>query len=377
MDQLEQLATTLTTLPASHVFPGQLCAARYSQDEAMYRAEVISVKDQVVRVMFIDNGNTEENTILEVFMMPEELLVPPPYAVKLELASAVQEDEEGEMEVEQFPPPEIDENLMSKKGKIIEAEMDEGKDDLAPTPVIVTMVEDVNTVWVTKSSSLPVLEMMMDQLANMEEELVKLTEVHKGDIVVARFSEDDGLYRGKVISNTDISIAVLFMDYGMKEEVPATKVWRLPEQLGEHEAMAVQGRVEHVEVFEDSVENRETMDSELDKEGIMMRFNLNNEASFWIGEEKIKFKVAKSVHGHPVFVGGWQVGDEVTFWTEESKRWRKGTISRLEESQATVQEAGEHPAVHNKVDLRHLKPAGMPVEVLNQVEEGDNLRTGG
>merc|ERR1719318_1392483 len=94
MDQLEQLASSLTALPASHVFPGQLCAARYSQDEAMYRAEVISVKDQVVRVMFIDYGNTEEKTILEVFMMPEELLVPPPYAATLELASAVQEDEE-------------------------------------------------------------------------------------------------------------------------------------------------------------------------------------------------------------------------------------------------------------------------------------------
>merc|ERR1719318_1422229 len=255
------------------------------------------------------------------------------------------------MEMEKFPQTEIDENLMSKKGKIIEAEMDEGKDDLTPTPVIVTMVDDVNTVWVTKSSSLSMLEMMMDQLATMEEELVKLTEVHKGDIVVARFSEDGGLYRGRVISTTDTGIAVVFMDYGMKEKVPTTKVWRLPEQFGEHEAMAVKVRVEHVEVFEDIVENRETMDRELDKEGIMMRLNLNNEAIFWIGENKIKFKAAKSAQGHPVMVGGWQVGDEVTFWTEESKRWRKGTISRLEESQATVQEAGEHPAVHYKVDL--------------------------
>merc|ERR1719318_1227167 len=191
--------------------------------------------------------------------------------------------EEGGMVVVKFPPPEIDDNLMSKKGKIIEAEMDECKDDLTLTPVIVTMVEDVNTVWVTKSSSLPMLEMMMDQLANMEEELVKLTEVHKDDIVVVRFSEDDGLYRGRVISTTDTGIAVVFMDYGMKEEVPTTKVWRIPEQFGEHEAMALKVRVEHVEVFEDIVENRETMDRELDKEGIMMRFNLNNEASFWIG----------------------------------------------------------------------------------------------
>ena len=56
----------------------------------MYRAAIISVRDQVVKVMFIDYGNSEEKSIREVFMLPEELLVTPPYAVKLELASAVE-----------------------------------------------------------------------------------------------------------------------------------------------------------------------------------------------------------------------------------------------------------------------------------------------
>lgn len=404
MDQLELVANSLTPLPASQVFLGQLCAARFSQDEAMYRAEAISVKDQVVRVMFIDYGNTEDKSMSELFMSPEELLAIAPYAVKVELGTAVKEDEEEKMlevgvviklveengkivakvivdeglkvcpmpvermEVKKFPPSEFDENLISKKGKIIEAEMDDGKDDLTPVPVIITLVDDVNTVWVSKSSSLSVLEMMMDQLANMEGGLDPLTEVHEDDIVVARFSEDDGLYRGKVICNNAKGVTVLFMDYGMKEEVSTTKLWRLPAQMAEHEAMAVKVRVEHVEVFEDTLENRETMDRELDKEGIVMRVSMNNEASFWIGGEKIEFMVADNALSPPVMVGGWQVGDEVTFWTEENKRWRKGTISRLEERRATVKEVGDHPAVHCKVDPRHLKPAGMPVEALNQVE---------
>ena len=78
---IDRLANSLTTLPASYVFPGQLCAARFSQDEAVYRTEVISVKDQVVRVMFIDKS------ISEAFMLPEVLLVTAPYAAMVTLST--------------------------------------------------------------------------------------------------------------------------------------------------------------------------------------------------------------------------------------------------------------------------------------------------
>ena len=100
------------------------------------------------------------------------------------------------------------------------------------------------------------------------------------------FIEDDGLYRGKVISINDKGVTVLFMDSGMREEVSTNKLWRLPGQMAEHEAMAVKVSVEHVEVFEDSVENRETMDRELDKGGIVMRINSTEEAIFWNGGKK-------------------------------------------------------------------------------------------
>ena len=66
----------------------------------MYRAEVISVKDQVVRVMFIDYGNSEDKSLSELLMLPEELLVTVPYAAKLELDIAVKEDEEEKILVE-------------------------------------------------------------------------------------------------------------------------------------------------------------------------------------------------------------------------------------------------------------------------------------
>jgi hypothetical protein len=53
----------------------------------VYRAEVISVKDQVVRVMFIDYGNNEDKSMSEAFMLPEELLVTAPYAAMVTLST--------------------------------------------------------------------------------------------------------------------------------------------------------------------------------------------------------------------------------------------------------------------------------------------------
>ena len=37
MDQLDQVSTNLTNLLASHVFPGQLYAAKFTADDGMYR----------------------------------------------------------------------------------------------------------------------------------------------------------------------------------------------------------------------------------------------------------------------------------------------------------------------------------------------------
>ena len=74
MDQLDMVATKLTPLSLSIVFPGQLCAARFSLDGGMYRARVSAVTEEVVSIFFIDYGDTEEKDMAELFMLPEELL---------------------------------------------------------------------------------------------------------------------------------------------------------------------------------------------------------------------------------------------------------------------------------------------------------------
>ena len=46
MDKLDQVSTNLTSLPVSQVFPGELCAAKFTSADGMYSARVIKTRDQ-------------------------------------------------------------------------------------------------------------------------------------------------------------------------------------------------------------------------------------------------------------------------------------------------------------------------------------------
>ena len=116
---------------------------------------------------------------------------------------------------------------------------------------------------------------------------------------------------------------------------------------------------------------------QLNRDGVVMVLNENSEASFWINDEKLLFTLRNPSGGGQ----GWSVGDEVTYWTEESKRWGKGVISSLGESMAAVQ--GGVGDIH-EVQYKNLKSPGMPVEALNLVEvelggseNNDEKRDGG
>ena len=107
MFKLDLLASTMTHLSKTDVFIGQLCGARFSEDEGMYRAEVISVKENVVEVLFIDYGNTEEKALQDLFMLPKAVLAHSPHLVKVHF--------------------EDSEKLVSKYGTVIKMQESEGE----------------------------------------------------------------------------------------------------------------------------------------------------------------------------------------------------------------------------------------------------------
>lgn len=68
-------------------YKGMICAARYSADENWYRALITDVSaDQMVKVVFVDFGNSEELSLTEVRRLPDHLSKLPRQAIKCCLA---------------------------------------------------------------------------------------------------------------------------------------------------------------------------------------------------------------------------------------------------------------------------------------------------
>ena len=373
MDQLDLQASSLTHLSITDVFIGQLCGARFSEDEGMYRAEIISVGENVVEVLFIDYGNTEEKSMQDLFLLPKTVLAPCPHIVKVKLEDCEKlvskcgvvikmQESEGEIIaslVDEREEAEIkDEGVLKQKDE--ENSEAGAKYDLVRIPVDVTYVDSVESVWAIKMSDKPALEEMMDKLANLRDELAPVVEICEEDVVIA-ISSDDELYRGKVVSVKNKLVRVRLVDYGMLEDIPTDRLWKLPDGFRKPDFMAELVMVEGVGGFVNSPENIELLDMQLNRDGVVMVLNEDSKASFWINDEKLLFTLRNPSGGGQ----GWSVGDEVTYWTEESKRWDKGVISSLGENMATVQ--GGVGDIHD-VEYKNLKSPGMPVEALNMVE---------
>ena len=77
-------------------YKDMVCAARYSGDENWYRALVTDVSpNKVVRVLFVDFGNSEELSFSEIRRLPDHLTKLPRQAMKCRLAAIQPADQEN------------------------------------------------------------------------------------------------------------------------------------------------------------------------------------------------------------------------------------------------------------------------------------------
>eukprot|EP00092_Neocalanus_flemingeri_P020850 GFUD01022588.1.p1 GENE.GFUD01022588.1~~GFUD01022588.1.p1 ORF type:complete len:1341 (+),score=457.64 GFUD01022588.1:113-4024(+) len=416
----EVLATQdkLATLASPQI--GQMAVARFSEDDMLYRCRV----EEEGFVRFIDFGNGEVKEEGMLYKMPVELEIYPVGAFKIELdiEETVVNTKENRMMVEEkltdaenlsielsqgrigtcYKEDEtmklfketVEETELGtiSKGNIIEIsvsdeeeiEVSDGEEaetqpsvssqgPVGPVAVTVNVVETVSTVWVTRADSYSALDKLRDQLADLEGRLQPLTGVQVGDLVVARFSGDEELYRGKVTIITEDLASVVFFDYGDTEQQPVGGFMEMPRELRDMEPLAEKVRLLGGEYFEDSKEMWDQIDNELGKsnelgkEGLEMLLNDEGEATFCENGKKIKFCIASEASDGVTETGGWKVGDKVAYRTA-STRWRRGVIQRVLMEKGHVLVKGEEDQ-EEMVDIRYIKSAEMPLEALNQVEE--------
>ncbi|KAH9499055.1 nuclease domain-containing protein [Bulinus truncatus] len=100
MDDLRQEMEANPPLPGSYTArKGDLCIARFSQDDQWYRAKIEKIEGSTATVLFIDYGNKEKTSVSGLCALPSNFRTLPPQATEYTLACVtVPNDEEAKQD---------------------------------------------------------------------------------------------------------------------------------------------------------------------------------------------------------------------------------------------------------------------------------------
>ena len=247
---------------------GMPCAAKFSEDDTWYRAEIQTPGQLEVEVQFVDYGNTETISVSKIRKLKPEYLKMKSQGVKCGLDGVVAQNKVWEDKaVEDFDDLAMDKHLVAKiinrssdgthllelenideKINVGDSMCDKGhctyvsskispkKDQIIESPypvlelsvgseidVYVSWIENPEIFWIQPVSDEEKLGGFVDCIqelyttgagANMN-----VTSVMPGQAVVALFSEDGAWYRGYVEKKGGKDIKVRFVDYGNSDMV--------------------------------------------------------------------------------------------------------------------------------------------------------------
>ncbi|CAL1537379.1 unnamed protein product [Lymnaea stagnalis] len=100
MEDLRQEMESNPPLPGAYTArKGEVCAARFSQDNQWYRAKIEKIEGSTASVLFVDYGNREKTPVSGLCSLPANFKTLPPQATEYTLACvAVPSDEEAKQD---------------------------------------------------------------------------------------------------------------------------------------------------------------------------------------------------------------------------------------------------------------------------------------
>ncbi|XP_034942181.1 maternal protein tudor-like isoform X2 [Chelonus insularis] len=263
-DSLDDLDTMTQKLLHARDFPlveevkeGELCVAEFPEDTCWYRAEVLSHGDTGTNVMYVDYGNTAVST--EIRKIPKELSIIQPLAKKCSLYLPEGIDQWTDEACEEFCRLSNDgntefimtvveaelnavklmlkgiendiskylESFCEKKVPMIEKRLSPLGQENSPN-IVVSHVVSPAEFWTQAERKIAELEKMATHLVHAESFLT-LKRLEEGMICAAKFPEDGGWYRAKILSHGDNGTEVLYIDYG--NSAISNEVKALPEDI--------------------------------------------------------------------------------------------------------------------------------------------------
>ncbi|KAI5717744.1 hypothetical protein M8J77_010530 [Diaphorina citri] len=249
LDEIYRVTDVIETnapLSEGEVQVGDVIAAKYTLDEAWYRARVVKPESAAstssepptaaFQVLFIDFGNT--SVASEFRRLPRCVANLPPLATQVRLATpdpwpdtatekleALASGGEREFELRWLQGRTVVELFIGEKGtKTNVTEL-----LLAPPPpksYVLSHINDATDFYVQLLDD-PALDSIAAQLAPLDSE-PPLGSVNTGDLLAAKFTDDEQWYRARVL-NAEGHTRVLFIDYG--NTAVASEFRALPDPL--------------------------------------------------------------------------------------------------------------------------------------------------
>ncbi|KAG6446593.1 maternal protein tudor isoform X2 [Manduca sexta] len=270
--QLETAAPELQAMEAAMVdaenFPeltdkeeGVICAAKYPEDGAWYRAQVIVDGSEGTEVLFMDYGNA--SIANELRSLPDELKIKPALSRKCALQkprdikswSRKSEIKFNELAAEgatifnvQFiAAGDISIVELYLEGKSVTEELvglcEEHPSTERPTPVgqdlhcngKICFVNSLEEFYVQLEHSITDLDKVIEKLVDAES-FESAAELKVNSICAAFWSEDEQWYRAKILEFCDVGSHVQFLDYGNKAKCEEFR--QLPDEIAVIEPLA-------------------------------------------------------------------------------------------------------------------------------------------
>ena len=272
----------IVSLTNEDLYEGMAVLAVFTDDGEWYRGQVLEIAD-TVRVCFVDYGNVDSVAVNNIRYVPYELLCVAPLAypckfsseiglvtcpeveesfqaltgeveLRMKVLTAATEHIEVELSTSADSDKDIGKSLFFEIPKDVRAKLlgDDTKESIfgeqtdvhTPTeslykltlPPINSSLKGITTNIISiqdfyiQDNVLTSELVALTQLTPAPKDLVLVSDISVDDMVLAKFSGDDEIYRARVIRTAEESINVFFIDYGNSDCVPRTNVYQIPSQ---------------------------------------------------------------------------------------------------------------------------------------------------
>ena len=258
-DKIQFAILTAQVIPCN---TGDFILALFDEDQVWYRAKVIQVYSDKLKVLFVDYGNVETISINNAKQMSHDLREFPILATKGELLDIypnngvswtepetetvenklVTDGLEYIVEIKSFDTRGGNFRLYSEGTQVTHGKLAPPKQAIAKSSPaglklqigqsyrsFLSYVESANKFWIQLVDKQNELDDLMANLAEYAPTGASLANPSSGSLCLANFSEDQAPYRSCILTINAGKSLVQFIDYGNSESKSVSELMNLPD----------------------------------------------------------------------------------------------------------------------------------------------------